>query len=238
LRVEVADSGSGMSPEGLQRIFTPFERLNADETEVGGTGLGLALARRLIEAMGGTITVESAVGLGSKFSIELELLDDPSKGLDENPAVVELARDGSDSRRGTVLYIEDNLSNLRLIERIMEHCHGVRLITAMQGQVGLDLAEIHMPDWILLDIHLPDLNGEEVLKRLRQNPRTRHIPVTVLSADATRVQINRVLQAGARDYLTKPVDVRQLLQLLEQTLRAADQDEHLEMARADRDRPE
>jgi len=238
LRIEVADSGSGMSPESLQRIFTPFERLNADETEVGGTGLGLALARRLIEAMGGTISVESAVGLGSKFSIELELLDDPSKGLDENPAMAELARAASDARRGTVLYIEDNLSNLRLIERIMEHCPGVRLITAMQGQMGLDLAQTHAPDWILLDIHLPDLNGEEVLKRLRQNPRTRDIPVTVLSADATRAQITRVLQAGARDYLTKPVDVRQLLQLLEQTLRAADQDEPLEMARARRDRPE
>jgi CheY-like chemotaxis protein len=114
----------------------------------------------------------------------------------------------------------------------------VRLITAMQGQMGLDLAQTHVPDWILLDIHLPDLNGEEVLKRLRQSPRTRDIPVTVLSADATRAQITRVLQAGARDYLTKPVDVRQLLQLLEQTLRAADQDEPLEMARARRDRPE
>ena len=238
LRIEVADSGSGISPEGLKRIFTPFERLNADETEVGGTGLGLALARRLIEAMGGTISVESAVGLGSKFSIDLELLDDPSKRLDEHPAVAELARDAADSRRGTVLYIEDNLSNLRLIERIMEHCQGVRLITAMQGQLGLDLAQIHTPDWILLDIHLPDINGEEVLKRLRRNPRTRDIPVTILSADATRAQIHRMLSAGARDYLTKPVDVRQLLQLLEQTLHPAERDEQLEMARAERDHPE
>ncbi len=238
LRIEIADSGPGISPEGLTRIFTPFERLNADQTEVGGTGLGLALARRLVEAMGGTIGVESSVGLGSKFSIELDLLDDPADRLDHDPGLIEIAREASDSRRGTVLYIEDNLSNLRLIERIFEHCDGVRLITAMQGQLGLDLAQTHSPDWILLDLHLPDVPGEEVLKQLQQSPRTREIPVTVLSADATRTQISRILHAGARDYLTKPVDIRQLLQLLEQTLRLSDQVEPLEMARADRDHPE
>jgi CheY-like chemotaxis protein len=120
----------------------------------------------------------------------------------------------------------------------------VRLITAMQGQLGLDLAQLHSPDWILLDIHLPDLNGEEVLKRLRQNPRTREIPVTVLSADATRAQISRMLRGGARDYLTKPVDVSQLLKLLEQTLgstepgECGERDDQLEMVRAERNLPE
>jgi PAS domain S-box-containing protein len=237
LRIEIADSGFGISPDGLGRIFRPFERLNADQTEIGGTGLGLALAKRLIEAMGGSIGVESAVGLGSKFSIELTLVDDPARQLDDDPAIAEMARDAADSRRGTVLYIEDNVSNLQLIERVLEHCEGVRLITAMQGQLGLDLAQTHKPDWILLDLHLPDISGEQVLKQLRQNPGTREIPVTVLSADATKAQISRLLFAGARDYLTKPLDVRQLLQLLEQTLRP-DQDQNLEMARADRDHSE
>ncbi len=237
LRVDIADSGIGISAEGLGRIFRPFERLNADQTEVGGTGLGLALAQRLIEAMGGSISVESAVGLGSKFSIELELVDDPAKRLDDDPAFAEVARESADSRRGTVLYIEDNVSNVQLIGRVLEHCEGVRLITAMHGQLGLELAQTHKPDWILLDVHLPDISGEQVLIQLRQNPETRKIPVTVLSADATKAQISRLLFAGARDYLTKPLDVRQLLQLLEQTLRP-DQDQILEMARAERDHSE
>jgi len=184
----------------------------------------LALSKRLVEAMGGTIGVESAVGLGSKFFIELALLDDPMKWLEDNPGVLEVARQDSASRRGTVLYIEDNASNLRLIEQIIAHCPGVRLMTAMQGQIGLDLAQMHGPDWILLDLHLPDLHGEVVLNRLRQDPRTKDIPVTVLSADATRGQISRLLTAGARDYLTKPVDVRQLLQLLDQTLKHGNPD--------------
>ncbi len=217
LRIEVSDSGSGISQEGLKKIFTPFERLNADETEIGGTGLGLALSKRLIEAMGGSITVESAVGLGSRFSIELELLEDPADWLEKNPDMAELAEQESDSR-GVVLYIEDNTSNLRLIERIMGHCPGVRLITAMQGQLGMELAAMHTPSWILLDLHLPDIGGEEVLRRLRANPRTCDIPVTILSADATKSQISRLLSAGAREYLTKPVDVRELMRLLEATL--------------------
>jgi len=234
LRIEIADSGCGIPPEGMKKIFTPFERLAADHTEVGGTGLGLALSKRLVEAMGGTIRVESAVGLGSKFFIELALLDDPLKWLEDNPAVLETAQRDSASRRGTVLYIEDNASNLRLVEQIIAHCSGVRLITAMQGQLGLDLAQTHAPDWILLDLHLPDLPGEEVLRRLRQDPRTTTIPVTVLSADATQGQISRLLTAGARDYLTKPVDVRQLLALLEQTLKQGDSDTALATTYAER----
>ena len=174
LRMEVADSGSGISEEGLKRIFTPFERLSADQTEVGGTGLGLALSRRLVEAMGGTISVESAVGLGSKFTIELELLDDPSKTLDDDPGLAEVAT-RSRAIRGAERSCTSRttLSNLRLIERIMEHCEGVRLITAMQGQLGLDLAQIHTPDWILLDVHLPDINGEEVLSGCGRIPARR-----------------------------------------------------------------
>jgi CheY-like chemotaxis protein len=188
--------------------------------------------------MGGTIGVESAVGLGSRFFIELALLDDPAKWLEDNPAVLEMARQDSESRRGTILYIEDNASNLRLVEQIIAHCSGVQLITAMQGQLGLDLARMHAPDWILLDLHLPDLPGEQVLCRLREDPRTKDIPVTVLSADATRGQISRLMTAGARDYLTKPVDVRQLLRLLEETLKRGDAEATSELAYAERHHPE
>lgn len=233
LRIEIADSGSGIPADGLKHIFMPFERLSAEQSEIGGTGLGLALSKRLIEAMGGTIGVESTVGIGSRFFIDLDLLEDPANRLKTDLAMAELSAEPGDGRRGKVLYIEDNLSNLQLIERILAHCPGVRLITAMQGQLGIDLAQSHAPDWILLDLHLPDMPGEEVLKRLRAHPRTQPIPVTILSADATRSQINRMLQAGARDYLTKPVDVRQLLKLLNQTI-----DRDVETAHAERDHSE
>jgi CheY-like chemotaxis protein len=104
------------------------------------------------------------------------------------------------------------------VERIFAHHPAARLLSAMQGFLGLDLADLHQPDWILLDLHLPDISGEEVLRRLRANPRTARIPVTILSADATAGQINRLMAAGARDYLTKPLDVRKFINLLESTI--------------------
>ena len=218
LRIEVVDTGLGISADGLTKIFKPFERLAADQDEISGTGLGLALSKRLVEAMGGTIGVESAVGLGSRFFVEFAIIEDPTVSLKTEDAVAALT-DCPRPQRGTVLYIEDNASNLTLVEQILGHCTGVRLLSAIQGQLGLDLAELHTPDWILLDVHLPDIPGYEVLRRLRLNPRTRHIPVTILSADATPGQINRLMEAGARDYLTKPLDVRKLMNLLEATMR-------------------
>jgi signal transduction histidine kinase/response regulator RpfG family c-di-GMP phosphodiesterase len=218
LRIEVADTGSGIDEAGLKKIFMPFERLGADKNAVEGTGLGLALSKRMIEAMGGTIGVESTVGVGSRFYFELPLVNDPltRKEGREAPAVASLRRNAS--HRGTVLYIEDNLANLRLMQEILAPYPGVRLLEAMHGKLGLDLAHTHTPDWILLDVHLPDMSGEEVLHNLRRDPQTKGIPVSVLSADATPGQINRLKTAGARDYLTKPLDVRQMITLLEDTL--------------------
>jgi signal transduction histidine kinase/response regulator RpfG family c-di-GMP phosphodiesterase len=220
LRVEVADTGSGIDEEGLKKIFTPFERLGADRNAVGGTGLGLALSKRMIEAMGGTIGAESTVGAGSRFYFELPLVDHPVRREERelaSTAALSLLHNGS--HQGTVLYIEDNLANLRLMQEILTRYPGVRLLEAMQGNLGLDLANTQSPDWILLDVHLPDMSGEDVLHHLRTNPRTENIPVTVLSADATPNQIGRLLAAGAREYLTKPLDVRQMIALLESTLR-------------------
>jgi hypothetical protein len=235
LRIEVIDTGSGISPEGLKKLFTPFERLGADGTDAGGTGLGLALSKRLIEAMGGTIGVESAVGLGSKFYIELSIIEDPVAKLDRDDTGVALIGSTTKHQQGTVLYIEDNSANLRLIERIFAHRTGVRLLSAMQGLLGLDLADLHTPDWILLDLHLPDVSGEEVLRRLRANPRTAHIPVTILSADATPGQVNRLIDAGARDYLTKPLDVRKFIHLLETTIPGESRTQEAQVVYAQRD---
>lgn len=217
LRMEVADTGPGIDEEGLKKIFTPFERLGADRNAVGGTGLGLALSKRMIEAMDGTIGVESTVNVGSRFFIELPLAERPSISSAEAQPQQATSHHES-SYAGTVLYIEDNLSNLRLMEQILARYPRVQLVEAMQGALGLNLAMTQCPDWILLDLHLPDLSGEEVLRQLCQEPRTKRIPVTVLSADATPVQIHRLHAAGAREYLTKPLDVKQIIALLEATL--------------------
>jgi signal transduction histidine kinase/response regulator RpfG family c-di-GMP phosphodiesterase len=220
LRIEVADTGEGIDPDGLKKIFTPFERLGADKNAVRGTGLGLALSKRMIEAMGGTIGVESTVGVGSRFYFELSLVEQAAEQKVDRVFADGLTALGqAASFQGTVLYIEDNLSNIGLIEQIMARYPGVRLLEATQGELGLDLAKTHLPDWILLDLDLPDIPGEQVLRMLRQEHRTQRIPVTVLSADATASQINSLMAAGAREYLTKPLDVRQLIALLEDTLR-------------------
>lgn len=217
LRIQVMDTGPGIDPEGLSKIFMPFERLDADRNAVGGTGLGLALSKRMVEAMGGSIGVESTLGVGSRFFIELPITDAPRTWNGEKQNFASTFRHDS-SLRGTVLYIEDNSANLRLVEEILANYSGVHLLQAMQGSAGLDLAVAERPDWIVLDLHLPDILGEEVLRQLRENSRTRNIPVTVLSADATPNQIRRLEAAGAREYLTKPLDVKRFLALLESTL--------------------
>ena len=215
--VQVTDTGPGIRKELLDRLFTPFDRLNADATGIQGTGLGLALSRRLVEAMGGTIEVTSATGVGSTFAVRLPVgqsevdADDerrhhPPERTDEAPTTT------------TILYIEDNLANLRLVERIVGRRPGVRLVSALQGSIGLELAAQHQPDLILLDVHLPDLGGDIVLQRLKADPDTASIPVVMVSADATARQIRRFRQLGADEYLTKPLDVPAFLVLLDQRL--------------------
>jgi CheY-like chemotaxis protein/anti-sigma regulatory factor (Ser/Thr protein kinase) len=235
LRIEVVDTGAGIDEEGLKKIFTPFERLSADRNAIGGTGLGLALSKRMIEAMGGAIGVESTVGVGSRFHFELSLVEaagEPRLDRDFHGGLTALGQ--AASYQGTILYVEDNLSNIRLIQQILARFPGVQLLEAMQGKLGLELANTHVPDWILLDLHLPDLGGEDVLRALQQEPRTRGIPVTILSADATPGQIHRLKAAGAREYLTKPLDVKQIIELLESTLRREQSEEQPgEIVRAD-----
>jgi CheY-like chemotaxis protein/anti-sigma regulatory factor (Ser/Thr protein kinase) len=219
LQIRVSDTGLGISPENIQRLFTPFERLGADQTGIEGTGLGLALSKRLTEAMGGTLNVESAVGRGTTFWAELALTENPVERLEREIAEAPGSADRGASRKPSlVLYIEDNLPNLKLIERLLAHRPEVKLMPAMQGRLGVDLAREHRPDLILLDLHLPDIMGDEVLRQLREIPATRDTPVVMISADATAGQIKRLLDAGARAYLTKPLDVKKFLVLLDEIL--------------------
>jgi signal transduction histidine kinase/ActR/RegA family two-component response regulator len=217
VRATIADTGIGIAPEQLAQVFEPFERLGAELTQVEGTGLGLALARGLLEAMGGTIEVVSELGTGTTVTIELASAQQPehTPGPDDRqPAELE----GPDDKRQVILYIEDNLSNLTLVERILQRHSVVELIPAMQATIGLELARQHRPDLIILDLHLPDMPGAELLKRLKAEPATREIPVVVLTADASKTQAELVTALGVAEYLTKPLDVPNFLTVIADNL--------------------
>lgn len=229
LRLKVRDTGPGLSPEEIKKLFVPFERLSAARTRIEGTGIGLALSKRLVEAMGGVIGVDSTLGQGSVFWIELPLAHSDDALCGEGPGYRRAGAwpfrpasgaqtPDTQSPAGKVLYIEDNNSNLRLIERVLQDIQPVQLITAMQGGMGLELARQHHPDVILLDVHLPDIRGDEVLRRLRADAATNAIPIVMISADATPGQRERCLAAGATAYLTKPLDVTHFLTILEPLL--------------------
>jgi CheY-like chemotaxis protein len=215
MRISVTDTGPGIAPDKLALVFTPFERLGADKTGIEGTGLGLALARGLVDAMGGELGIDSTLGEGSTFWIELDHVSAPIESIDAAPQ-----QSPADTRVPTqsVLYIEDNLSNVRLVERILAYRSHIRPIIAMQGDLGVELARQHQPNLVLLDLNLPDLDGEAVLARLKADPATRDIPVVVVSADATTRQIERLCASGAADYLTKPLDIEQFLRVVDEHL--------------------
>jgi PAS domain S-box-containing protein len=216
-RIKVADNGPGIADEALERLFVPFERLTAEFSGVEGTGLGLPLSQRLAHAMGGTLELTTAVDQGSTFWVELPVAERPvAPDAEPEPQDATAQEAQMPATQITVLYIEDNLSNLQLVDRVVSRRPGVTLISAMRPMLGLDLAREHDPDLVLLDLHLPDMPGEEVLRRLRNDPRTAEVPVVILSADARPSLIKRLLGAGARAFLTKPLDVAELLALLDQ----------------------
>ncbi len=215
VRIGVMDQGAGIPPEKLENLFVPFDRLGLDESSIEGTGLGLALSQGLANAMGGTIDVASESGRGTTFTLELPRAQRPEEiwhgEAEESPSLTS-AQNGAT----TLLYIEDNLSNLKLVDRLLERTRpGVELIIGMQGRLGLELAKRHRPDVILLDLNLPDIPGDEILRILRSDPLTSSIPVIMLSADATSSQVERLLSQGATAYVTKPLVVDAFLSALD-----------------------
>ncbi len=215
LRLNVGDTGPGIAKDKIELLFNPFERLGAEHTAVEGTGIGLALSKRLTEAMSGRIGVESEVGQGSTFWIELPLANSDGYSDEHGGDLDMLSRNVTAMRPPLVLCIEDNDSNFRLIERTLTHRPEIKLVHGKLGASVLSMAETHQPDLILLDMHLPDIAGDEVLGMLKSNSKTSEIPVVIVSADATPRQIERTLQAGAKDYLIKPLDIAKLLDVVD-----------------------
>jgi PAS domain S-box-containing protein len=218
LQLDVTDTGRGVPPEHLDRLFHPFERLDAAQVGVDGSGLGLTVARTLAEAMNGAIRVHSEPGVGSTFTIEIPAARDeltPTLGPDQ-PTGSTL----TSTTKSTVLYIEDNASNLLLVSGILELRPQVELLTATEARLGLELARQHQPRLILLDLNLPDMSGEHALAELRKDDRTSHIPVVMLSGDSTPSNITNLISAGAAEYLTKPISVPELLSIVDESLAA------------------
>jgi hypothetical protein len=223
VRLSVRDTGPGINPDLISRLFTPFDRLDAETSGIEGTGLGLALSKGLVEAIGGTIGVDSEVGHGSTFWIELPNVKSPKSSIARTPPAHALKV--TNPAESTILYIEDDVANVQLVERLLVQRPNINVITSLLGSVGIEMAQEYRPDLILLDVHLTDLHGFEVLERLQGDSRTIDIPVVVLSADATTWQRRRFRNAGVYDYLSKPLNLQQLLDVIDQHVgaRAASQ---------------
>jgi signal transduction histidine kinase/CheY-like chemotaxis protein len=222
VRIAVRDTGPGIAPADLARLFVPFERLPATAAAAEGTGLGLALSLRMAHAMDGRIEVDSRVGHGSTFSLVLPAAE---PALDEAAAPLAAPAPPPTPQRRRVLYVEDNPSNLRLVERVLARRPDVELRSATGGREGLALARRERPDLVLLDLNLPDVPGEEVLRVLRTDPETAHVPVVVVSSDATPDAARRTRHAGAAAFITKPLDIRALLETVSGLLRADGDDQ-------------
>jgi CheY-like chemotaxis protein len=213
VKIEIRDTGLGIPADRMAQLFVPFDRLGAEGSRVEGTGLGLPLSKRLIEIMGGEIGAESVQDEGSLFWVRLPVAQ---VSAETDGSAMAPAAGPQSPPTHSLLSIEDNMANVTLLERVLSTREDIRLISAVEAEMGVELAREHHPDLILLDVHLPDMSGSDALRVLRRTPETRDIPVIVLSADATEGQKRRMLSAGASEYLTKPLDVARFLELLDE----------------------
>ncbi len=215
IKISVRDTGPGIKPEDQVKLFLPFERIGAEKSETEGTGLGLMVVKKLMEAMGGILGFESTIGVGSTFWIEMPQAES-QKAANARTRDASSIEELPTGNAGTVLYIEDNIANSELVEEILHgHRPMIKIITTGTGESGLQLAKDLKPDLILLDLDLPDIHGSEVLEMLQSDPGTRVVPVVIISADAMPRQIEKLMQSGVRNYLTKPLDVIGFLQIVD-----------------------
>ncbi|MEK6662460.1 MAG: ATP-binding protein [Pseudomonadota bacterium] len=215
-RIAVRDSGRGIAADALPRLFKPFERMESAYEAIEGSGIGLALCKKLAEAMGGVIGVESTIGEGSTFWVEFPLA--LAKAADPVATTNIQHTQPVNAAERTLLYIEDNPANQRLVQKIIATRTGLTLLLAHSAELGLNLASTHQPDLILLDINLPGMDGFEALRQLQQDPATRAIPVIAITANAMPSDVKKGLEAGFVDYMTKPLDVARFLSLVDHLL--------------------
>ena len=224
VRLSIQDTGQGLRAEQVAALFQPFNRLGQENGAEEGTGIGLVVTRRLVELMGGEIGVSSSVGVGTVFWIELGLTDPVPSKLDGG-AVLALERKGAVHPAGpshTLLYVEDNPANLKLVQEIVKFRADLRLLSAPDGHLGIELAKAHLPDVILMDLNLPCVSGADAFKTLRSDPRTAHIPVVALTANAMPRDVERGLASGFFRYLTKPINIDEFNEAIDSTLAFAD----------------
>ena len=219
IRIRITDSGAGLAPEQITQLFQPFNRLGQEATTEEGTGIGLVVCKRLIELMGGIIGVESTVGVGSVFWIELDLTSEHREAVAATePGTVARARQQTNTPLRTLLYVEDNPANLMLVEDLIARRSDLRLLSAGDGNQGIAMAVTSLPDVILMDINLPGISGIRALRILGDDARTAHIPVIALSANAMPRDIEKGLAAGFFRYLTKPIKVNEFMITLDVAL--------------------
>ncbi len=222
IRICVMDTGAGLSSEKLAQLFQPFNRLGQEANVEEGTGIGLVVCKRLIDLMGGAIGAESTVGKGSGFWIELNLSAEPQLAVGAaKPRAVAQAHVRSDAALRTLLYVEDNPANLMLVEDLIARRPDIRLLSASDGSRGIETARASLPDVILMDINLPGISGIKAMRILAEDPKTAHIPVVALSANAMPRDIEKGLEAGFFRYLTKPIKVNEFMETLDVALKFA-----------------
>jgi signal transduction histidine kinase/ActR/RegA family two-component response regulator len=222
IRVSVKDTGAGLPPDMLMQLFQPFNRLGQERSAEEGTGIGLVMSKRVVELMGGVIGVESTVGSGSVFWFELNSALAPQLAVDTAaPEAIAQAQVPQGAPLRTLLYVEDNPANLNLVEQLIARQPNMRLLSARDGSLGIQLARANQPEVILMDINLPGISGIEALEILREDPATAHIPVIALSANAMPRDIEKGLQAGFFRYLTKPIKVNEFMDTLDVALEFA-----------------